>query len=229
MASQTYPTFAAARSNIGSLNASDTILIVRGGVTYKTTPADIKTYLNPMTTQDDIIIGGASGALTRLAKGSDGQVLTVDPTTHHLVWATPSGGGGGYTQNAQSKLGSAQSIPDTTQTVASFDTENYDTDSMVDIGGNPTRITIQTDGKYFIEFVGYFASNSTGYRYAAIYEGGSILIGLDSKQAVNGTITGVNPHATLSLVAGNYLEIKVAQTSGGSLNLVGAFSVTRVG
>ncbi len=42
---------------------------------------------NPMTTQDDLIIGGASGTPTRLAKGSDGYVLTVDPSTHHLVWA----------------------------------------------------------------------------------------------------------------------------------------------
>lgn len=49
---------------------------------------------NPMTTQDDIIVGGVAGAPGRLAKGTDGQVLTVDPTTHHLVWATPGGGGG---------------------------------------------------------------------------------------------------------------------------------------
>lgn len=47
--------------------------------------------INPMTTPADLIVGGTSGALTRLAKGSDSQVLTVDPTTHLLVWATPSG------------------------------------------------------------------------------------------------------------------------------------------
>lgn len=47
---------------------------------------------NPMTTQDDLIVGGAAGAPTRLAKGADNQVLTVDPTTHDLVWATPSSG-----------------------------------------------------------------------------------------------------------------------------------------
>src|SRR4029079_19268249 len=45
-----------------------------------------------LTTQDDIIVRDAS-APARLAKGTDGQVLTVDPTTHHLVWATPTGGG----------------------------------------------------------------------------------------------------------------------------------------
>lgn len=45
---------------------------------------------NPLTTQDDLWVAGASGAPGRLGKGSDGQVLTVDPTTHHLVWATPA-------------------------------------------------------------------------------------------------------------------------------------------
>jgi hypothetical protein len=54
-------------------------------------------FANPMTTQDDIIIGAASGTPDRLAKGTDGQVLTVDPTTHHLIWATPSGGGAALT------------------------------------------------------------------------------------------------------------------------------------
>lgn len=44
---------------------------------------------NPMTTQDDLIIGGASGAPTRFAKGTDGQRLTVDPVTHHLIWSDP--------------------------------------------------------------------------------------------------------------------------------------------
>lgn len=47
---------------------------------------------NPLTTQDDLWVGGASGAPARLAKGTDGQVLTVDPATHHLVWATPASG-----------------------------------------------------------------------------------------------------------------------------------------
>ncbi len=54
-----------------------------GSVTINTSGS----FTNPMTTQDDLIIGGASGTPTRLAKGSDGYVLTVDPSTHHLVWA----------------------------------------------------------------------------------------------------------------------------------------------
>lgn len=47
---------------------------------------------NPMTTQDDIIIGASSGVPARLAKGSDSEVLTVDPTTHHVKWDAPASG-----------------------------------------------------------------------------------------------------------------------------------------
>jgi hypothetical protein len=47
---------------------------------------------NPLTTQDDLWVGGASGAPARLAKGTDSQVLTVDPVSHHLAWATNSAG-----------------------------------------------------------------------------------------------------------------------------------------
>ena len=50
-------------------------------------------FSNPMTAAADLIVGGTAGAPTRLGKGADGQVLTVDPTTHLLVWATPAASG----------------------------------------------------------------------------------------------------------------------------------------
>lgn len=43
---------------------------------------------NPMTTVGDIIIGGASGAATRLAAGTAGQVLQFNGTT--LAWGSPT-------------------------------------------------------------------------------------------------------------------------------------------
>lgn len=64
-------------------DAGDTITLASSGSSGMT---------NPMTTQDDLIVGDASGAPARLGKGADGQVLTVDPVTHHIVWATPSSG-----------------------------------------------------------------------------------------------------------------------------------------
>lgn len=41
---------------------------------------------NPMTTLDDIIVGGAGGIATRLGKGASGTVLTIDTTTGHVAW-----------------------------------------------------------------------------------------------------------------------------------------------
>lgn len=65
-------------------------------------------FTNPMTTLDDIIIGGTVtggvAAPARLGKGTDGQVLTVDPTTHHLLWATPGSGGGVTVQDEGTPL-----------------------------------------------------------------------------------------------------------------------------
>lgn len=46
---------------------------------------------NPMTTAADLIVGGASGAPTRLGVGSATQVLTVVGGV--LAWATPASGG----------------------------------------------------------------------------------------------------------------------------------------
>lgn len=87
-------------TDIAALTPSnDDVLQRKAGAWTNRTLAQLSTdlALNPMTTQDDLIVGGVSGAPARLAKGADGQVLTVDPTTHHLVWATPSGGGGALT------------------------------------------------------------------------------------------------------------------------------------
>jgi hypothetical protein len=55
-------------------------------------PASPGGMTNPMTTAADLIVGDTGGTAIRLPKGSDSQVLTVDPTTHLLVWATPSSG-----------------------------------------------------------------------------------------------------------------------------------------
>lgn len=86
-------------SDVGALDegTADTLYLLKAGnLADMTNSVDARANLglgnlatqnNPMTTQDDVIVGGASGALSRLAKGSDRQRLTVDPTTHHLVWA----------------------------------------------------------------------------------------------------------------------------------------------
>lgn len=75
------------------------------------TPADrtkgvllsvLKTWIgaltNPMTTAGDLIVGGASGAPARLAKGTDAQVLKI--ISGVLTWAAEAGGGIQHTLDA---------------------------------------------------------------------------------------------------------------------------------
>lgn len=52
-----------------------------------------QSFRNPMTTLGDLIVGGVSGALTRLGVGTAGQVLTAQ-ADGSIAWATPSGGSG---------------------------------------------------------------------------------------------------------------------------------------
>jgi len=49
---------------------------------------------NPMTTQGDIIYGGASGAPTRLPAGTSGQVLQTNGSSAAPSWVAPGGGSG---------------------------------------------------------------------------------------------------------------------------------------
>ena len=52
--------------------------------------------ISPMTTGGDLIYGGSSGAGTRLANGSNGQVLTSSGSTSAPTWTTPSTVAGSY-------------------------------------------------------------------------------------------------------------------------------------
>lgn len=68
---------------------SGQIAIANGG-TGQATKSTAFDALSPMSASGDIIYGGASGTGTRLAKGSDTQVLTL--ASGLPTWATPSSG-----------------------------------------------------------------------------------------------------------------------------------------
>jgi hypothetical protein len=107
---------------------------------------------NPMTTLDDLIVGGASGTPARLPKGTDGQALIVDPVTHHLAWGTASAaltdhthaatgsgatGGGATLQPGTLILPGATSPAQTAEGSAVWDTD----DDVLTVGTGATRKT----------------------------------------------------------------------------------------
>ncbi len=81
----------------GALSSEANLAISRGG-TGAGTKAAAFDALSPMSASGDIIYGGASGTGTRLAKGSDGQVLKL--SSGLPVWSTDATGSG--TANVES-------------------------------------------------------------------------------------------------------------------------------
>lgn len=83
----------------GSVDPSTGALAISSGGTGATTVAGAQTNLgilaNPMTAAGDIIIGGTGGTPTRLAKGTNGYVLTL--VSGIPAWAPGGGGGGAFT------------------------------------------------------------------------------------------------------------------------------------
>lgn len=174
---------------------------------------------NPMTTAGDTIVGGVAGAPGRLALGTALQVRRVNAAGTAEEFSAPASG----TSNASRiKMSADQSIPATTETAVSWGTEVFDDDTFW-VAGTPTRITIPSDGRYFIHAALAYATNGTGERHVIIKKNGSAYASTRTL-AVPANATIIEANTMGSFVAGDYFEVFSIQTSGGALNVVNAES-----
>ena len=91
-----------------------------------------------------------------------------------------------------------------------FETESFDTDTMVDIAGAPTRLTFTTAGLYLVTLWVTFASGTAGsYRHAGIYLSGSSQIGAITVPASDGAVVPVTCQALYQMSAAAYVTAKV--------------------
>jgi hypothetical protein len=128
-----------------------------------------------------------------------------------------------------------QSIPTSSTTTLSFDTEDFDTDSM-HAGSNPSRITATTAGKYLVIGQVSFASNAAGNRTVQIVKNSGLTLQSRVVQpACASANTSLETRALVEMAAGDYVQLQVIQSSGGALNAVAAasyapvFSAVKVG
>jgi len=81
-----------------ALTYSGTALPIANGGTGQTTASAAFNALSPITSTGDLILGNGTNSATRLAIGTNGQVLTSNGTT--ASWSAATGGGSAYTRTS---------------------------------------------------------------------------------------------------------------------------------
>jgi hypothetical protein len=183
------------------------------------------TVTNSMATaidaKGDLIGGTGADAFARLAVGANGTVLTADSAeATGLKWATPAGGtsfSGVQVTNSVS-----QSIASGVETNLTFNSETFDTSSYHSTVTNTDRLTVPTTGYYWVYAKITWANNGTGFRYLFFRKNGTGA----GQTTINMPVSGAGFTQYLGLVisatAGDYFDTRVAQLSGGALNVEGA-------
>ena len=173
-----------------------------------------------ITTAGDLLYGTAADTVARLGIGTAGQVLKVNSGATAPEWGAAA---------ASSFVGcdlrktANQSISNNTSTALSFDAENYDTDGFHNNVTNNTRITIPSGkgGKYLFNFTVRFTGNNAGRRDLLFRINGTDSANLMRVEVESDSslATIYNASVCLNLVATDYVEMAVIQTSGGSLDV----------
>lgn len=121
------------------------------------------------------------------------------------------------TQGARAWHSAAQSPATGVLTGLAFDSEYWDTDDMHDLAVNNTRLTFNTAGIYVVGAHLTWAANGVGTREAQILKNNATILDLWKSLSYAGAVN----HSRLSTVdkfdAGDYIEVKVLQDSGGAL------------
>lgn len=112
------------------------------------------------------------------------------------------------------------SIPDTTVTALTFDTDRWDTETIHSISSNTSRLTCVTAGRYAIGGNVRFASNATGIRMMRIRLNGATDIAFIQHDAAGGGSLIEDINTQYVLAVNDYVELEVQQTSGGALNVL---------
>jgi hypothetical protein len=122
--------------------------------------------------------------------------------------------------SAKIRRSTNQSIPNSAATIVSLDTADHNTDTMYS-GATPTRLTIKTPGLYLVSANVEWAANAVGSRNAWIQVNGNALdrIVETMVDASGAGDSRLNLSQIRRLSAGDYIELAVYQSSGGSLNI----------
>lgn len=159
-----------------------------------------------------------------VATGTDsgtGEIHKAQWNADHVITGENFGFIGAKVYNS-----TTQSIPDNSETAATFDTEEWDTDGFHSVSSNTSRLTIPAGlgGKYLLTGGGFWNSNPVS-PHAGFKKNGNTWIrssGASGRAASSYSETTV---VVADLVAGDYVEFLVYQNSGGAVTFGHASAV----
>lgn len=220
----------------------NTDLVKNGALAMRTLGDAIDTTMATMVPKSlvdakgDLIAATAADTVSRLAVGTNGQVLQADSTTATgLKWATAGTSFVGCSVYANNITISY------TQNVASimpFANESFDTDGFHDNSTNNSRITIPSGkgGKYLVDASAFFGATGSGYARMLLYKNGSliadtVLYGGRIDTGELGQNYVFNGNAIVVASAADYYEIGYQSdaSTGNKTGLYGSFSMIYLG
>ena len=187
------------------------------------------TVTNSMATaidaKGDLVVGTGADTFGRLAVASTaGYLLAVDSTeTTGLKWAAPAAAS---FVGCRLKRNSQQVVSNNTVTTIQFNAEDFDTDGFHDNSTNNSRVTIPSGkgGKYLFVGTAYADTGNIdklGRWYGWLRKNGAGSINttyIEFGGSANGYETW-SIYSILDLVATDYIEWQVFQSTGVSANL----------
>jgi hypothetical protein len=102
-------------------------------------------------------------------------------------------------------------------TALTFDTEDWDTDTMHSTTTNTSRLTATKAGKYLVVGMVWFNTNGTGIRNIYIYKNGSVVAQTGENTCSSANSTILNIVNFVDLAVNDYIELEAYQSSGGDL------------
>lgn len=133
-------------------------------------------------------------------------------TTHAFIAASES-------VSARYYATGSTSTTNATPTIINFDGKTKDSHGSVTTGAS-WKFTSQSPGEFLISTCVGFAVNSTGQRLIQIYKNGSFVANLGKTTTASGSFEEIVTGMTkVSLLAGDYIDVRAYQTSGGNLNV----------
>jgi len=166
-----------------------------------------------------------TGDVVGPASAADGHMAVFDSTTGKLIkdgGAVPAGTtfvGARYNSNAAQTI-----VNNTTIAIIDFEDQVYDTGTLVTTGAS-WKFTAPSTGYYHIDCMAMFAATTTfsGAERVLLqlFKNNSVLLTLDRADAFNADSTTAitKGSVTVNLTATDYIDVRIAQNSGGNLSL----------